>query len=111
VRGIEHFNAGRYFQAHEAWEEGWHPAPEPERDFWQGITQVAVGLTHRQRGNAHGAATLLRRGSKRLKGYGDRHMGLAVGMLAEFASDVADRVEREGTDAPIDVPRIGTDGS
>jgi len=31
ARGIEHFNAGRYFQAHEAWEEGWHPAPEPER--------------------------------------------------------------------------------
>ena len=110
ARGIEHFNAGRYFQAHEAWEEGWHPAPEPERDFWQGITQVAVGLVHRGRGNPHGAATLLRRGAKRLRGYGDTHMGLRVAEIAAFASDAADRIEREGVGAEIDVPAITKDG-
>src|SRR6266540_3374587 len=93
ARGIEHFNAGRYFQAHEAWEEGWHPAPEPERDFWQGITQVAVGLVHRGRGNAHGAATLLRRGARRLQNYGDVHLGVPVGKLARFAFMTADRIE------------------
>jgi len=106
ARGIEHFNAGRYFQAHEAWEEGWHPAPEAERDFWQGLTQVAVGLTHRLRGNAHGAATLLRRGARRLGGYGETHMGLPVGAISKFAADAADRVEKEGVEAPIDVPPI-----
>jgi predicted metal-dependent hydrolase len=106
ARGIEHFNAGRYFQAHEAWEEGWHPAPEPERDFWQGLTQVAVGLTHRLRGNAHGSATLLRRGAKRLSGYGTTHMGVPVGEISKFAADAADRVEREGVEAPIEVPPI-----
>jgi uncharacterized protein len=106
ARGIEHFNAGRYFQAHEAWEEGWHPAPEAERDFWQGLTQIAVGLTHRLRGNAHGAATLLRRGAKRLKSYGDVHMGVPVGTISAFAADAADRVERDGVEAPIDVPAI-----
>ena len=106
ARGIEHFNAGRYFQAHEAWEEGWHPAPEPERDFWQGITQVAVGLTHRLRGNPHGAVTLLRRGARRLKPYGDEHMGIPTGEIASFASDAADRIEREGVDAPIEAPTI-----
>jgi predicted metal-dependent hydrolase len=106
ARGIEHFNAGRYFQAHEAWEEGWHPAPEPERDFWQGLTQVAVGLTHRLRGNAHGAATLLRRGARRLGGYGETHMGLPVRAISKFAADAADRVEKEGVEAPIEVPPI-----
>jgi uncharacterized protein len=106
ARGIKHFNAGRYFQAHEAWEEGWHPAPEPERDFWQGLTQVAVGLTHRLRGNAHGSATLLRRGAKRLSGYGTTHMGLPVAEISAFAADAADRVERDGVEAPIDVPTI-----
>jgi predicted metal-dependent hydrolase len=105
-RGIEHFNAGRYFQAHEAWEEGWHPSPEPERDFWQGLTQVAVGLTHRLRGNAHGAATLLQRGAEKLAKYGTKHMGLAVDKISRFASDAADRIERDGVDAPIDVPPI-----
>jgi hypothetical protein len=106
ARGIEHFNAGRYFQAHEAWEEGWHPAPELERDFWQGLTQVAVGLTHRQRGNPHGAATLLRRGARRLGHYGETHMGVPVGMISTFAADAADRVERDGVDAPIEIPSI-----
>lgn len=106
ARGIEHFNAGRYFQAHEAWEEGWHPAPEPERDFWQGLTQVAVGLVHRGRGNAHGAVTLLRRGARRLQGYGETHMGVPVAMVAAFAADAADRIEREGLAAPVDVPVI-----
>ena len=106
ARGIEHFNAGRYFQAHEAWEEGWHPAPERERDFWQGITQVAVGLVHRGRGNAHGATTLLRRGGRRLQSYGDTHMGVPVGALSRFAFETADRIERNGVDAPIEVPTI-----
>lgn len=105
-RGIAHFNAGRYFQAHEAWEEGWHPSPEPERDFWQGLTQVAVGLTHRQRGNAHGAATLLRRGAKRLRTYGPEHMGVAIASLAEFADRAADRIEDDGVEAALETPIV-----
>jgi uncharacterized protein len=105
-RGIDHFNAGRYFQAHEAWEEGWHPAPEPERDFWQGITQLAVGLVHRGRGNGHGAATLLRRGARRLQHYGETHMGIPVAALADFGFAAADRIERDGVDSPIEVPPI-----
>lgn len=111
ARGIAHFNAGRYFQAHEAWEEGWHPAPEPERDFWQGITQVAVGLVHRGRGNAHGATTLLRRGGQRLQGYGAQHMGLRTGDIARFAFETADRIERHGVDTPIEVPQIEKEGA
>jgi uncharacterized protein len=106
ARGLEHFNAGRYFQAHEAWEEGWHPAPEPERDFWQGITQLAVGLVHRGRGNAHGATTLLRRGAQRLQNYGEEHMGLRTGELSRWGLDTADRIEKHGVDTPIEVPTI-----
>lgn len=105
-RGIEHFNAGRYFQAHEAWEEGWHPAPEPERDFWQGLTQVAVGLTHRQRGNRHGCVTLLRRGARRLAPYGEVFRGIPTGRIARFAADAAARIEREGLGAPVEPPMI-----
>lgn len=105
-RGIEHFNDGRFFQAHEAWEEAWHIAPEDERDFWQGITQVAVGLTHRLRGNARGAVTLLRRGVRRLERYGATYRGIPAGALASFAADAADRIERDGAGVPIEPPTL-----
>jgi uncharacterized protein len=106
VFGIEQFNAGRYFQAHEIWEEAWHPAPEPERDFWQGLIQIAVGLTHRQRGNAHGASTLLRRGAARLRDYGETHRGIPCARLVAFAEEASDRIEREGLNAQFDVPKL-----
>jgi hypothetical protein len=49
----------------------WKAAPEVERDLWQGLAQLAVGLTHRARGNQHGARTLLLRGAARIERYAD----------------------------------------
>lgn len=102
--GIEHFNAGRFFQAHEAWETAWHPSPEPERDFWQGITQIAVGFTHHGRGNPTGAITLLRRGAVRIEAYGEIHRGLPCLALAAQARAAADAIEVDGTNAPVRAP-------
>jgi Tfp pilus assembly protein PilF len=51
----------RPFAAHEVLEEAWKSGPEVERDAWQGLAQLAVALTHRQRGNEAGAAALLER--------------------------------------------------
>ncbi|MGH3409474.1 MAG: DUF309 domain-containing protein, partial [Streptosporangiaceae bacterium] len=63
-------DAGRPFHAHEVLEASWKAAPEAERDLWQGLAQLAVGLTHARRGNAAGAAALLRRGAARVSRYG-----------------------------------------
>jgi hypothetical protein len=60
---------GRPFHAHEVLEASWKAAPPQERDLWQGLAQIAVGLTHARRGNAQGAAALLRRGADRVAGY------------------------------------------
>jgi hypothetical protein len=54
---------GRPFGAHEVLEASWKAAPPAERDLWRGLAQLCVGLTHLQRGNAVGAARLLRRGA------------------------------------------------
>ena len=59
-------NQGLAFNAHEVFEAAWKNGPEDERSLWQGLAQLAVGITHLQRGNRDGAATLLRRGSARL---------------------------------------------
>ena len=63
---------GRPFHAHEVLEAAWKSAPPCERDLWQGLAQIAVGLTHARRGNAHGAAALLRRGAQRIRSHQDQ---------------------------------------
>src|SRR5207248_11344039 len=60
------FNAGEYFEQHELLEELWRAEPGPIRELYQGILQVGVGLYHLERGNYHGATTLLDRGLRRL---------------------------------------------
>ena len=62
-------DAGRPFQAHEVLEEMWKAAAPAERNLWQGLAQLAVGLTHALRGNRPGAVALLRRGAERLEPY------------------------------------------
>ena len=57
---------GRPFHAHEVLEAAWKNRPDCERMLWQGLAQLAVGITHVQRGNVKGAISLLRRASNRL---------------------------------------------
>ncbi len=91
-------DSGRAFRAHEVLEASWKAAPAAERDLWQGLAQVAVGLTHAQRGNARGAAALLRRGGQRVAGYADGPPPHAVeaAQVARFAADLADLIDRDG---------------
>jgi hypothetical protein len=90
-------DSGRAFRAHEVLEASWKAAPPAERDLWQGLAQVAVGLTHAQRGNARGAAALLRRGGRRVAGYaGSAPHGIEAAGIARFAADLADHIERDG---------------
>ena len=92
-------DSGRAFRAHEVLEASWKAAPARQRELWKGLAQVAVGLTHAQRGNARGAVALLRRGGQRVAGYAaDPPYGIAAEQVARFAADLADRIERDGLD-------------
>jgi len=55
LRGIEHFNMGRYFDAHEVWEEIWLRSTGDTKVFYQMLIQAAVALHHYERGNSRGA--------------------------------------------------------
>ena len=60
---------GRPFAAHEALEVRWKSCPDEERELWQGLAQLCVGLTHQARGNAVGASRLVDRAAGRLEAY------------------------------------------
>ena len=77
------------FHAHEILEGTWKAAAEDERDLWQGLAQLAVGLTHVLRGNRAGAATLVRRGRSRIEGYaGHPPYGIDVPGLLDWADNL-----------------------
>lgn len=59
---------GLAFNAHEVLEAAWKNGPAAEKPLWQALAQLAVGITHVQRGNVAGATALLRRASQRLAG-------------------------------------------
>jgi uncharacterized protein len=104
---------GRPFHAHEVLEAAWKSGPPDERDLWQGLAQIAVGLTHARRGNARGAAALLRRGTERVRaGWahgGSQPYGMDLPAVLAASDDLAARIERHGLDGipPADLsPRL-----
>jgi hypothetical protein len=82
-------DAGRAFSAHEILEARWKSCPPPERELWQGLAQLCVGVTHAQRGNRVGAERLLRRGAGRLARYVGPAYGVDAGALARWAEAAA----------------------
>ena len=120
---------GRPFHAHEVLEAAWKTAPPGERDLWQGLAQIAVGLTHARRANARGAVALLRRGAQRVRAHQDQPKppapereqheppgperdqpyGMDIPAVLAAADDLAARIERHGLDdlPPADLtPRL-----
>ncbi len=90
---------GRPFFAHDVLEARWKAAPAQERDLWQGLAQVCVGLTHLQRGNGVGGVRLLRRGAGRLDGWAGPAYDVDVATVVRTARAHADAVEA-GRDGP-----------
>ena len=92
--------AGRPFHAHEVLESAWKTGPPGERELWQGLAQIAVGLTHARRGNARGAITLLRRGTQRVQACqpSPSPYGMDITAFLAAADDLAARIEEHGLD-------------
>src|SRR5271170_3529742 len=89
-RGIAHFNARRFFEAHEVWEELWLIGPEPEKTFLQGLIQLAAACHHHSRGNLRGTHSLLAAGLAKLGRFPDDHHGIALAELRAQAEKWAE---------------------
>src|SRR5579863_1513197 len=96
-RGIAHFNARKFFEAHEVWEEIWLVEFEPEKTFLQGLIQIAAAYHHYGRGNPSGTESLLASGIVKLTRFPADHRGLAIGELRAIAKQWA-RMLGEGKD-------------
>lgn len=86
---------GLAFHAHEVLEAAWKHAPDDERGMWQGLAQLAVGITHVQRGNTAGAGSILARAADHLEEVeGPARHGIDIDGLIGYARTLIDDLAR-----------------
>jgi uncharacterized protein len=95
LAGILFFNERDFFEAHEVWETLWMESVAPDRRFYQGLIQAAVGLFHFDNGNLRGAVKLYRTSHAYMEGLPSPYLGLDIEafwkkMAACFAPLLAD---------------------
>jgi predicted metal-dependent hydrolase len=105
AHGLRLFNAGHYFEAHEALEEAWNAESGRVRDLYRGILQIAVAYLHITRGNYNGAVKVHDRSQKWMKDWPDICRGIHVGQLRRDAQTVIDEVQRLGINRIADFDR------
>jgi len=82
-RGVEAFNAGEFFHAHEIWEALWLETIGPEKILLQGLVQIAAGYAKVESGLHRGAVKLLARGLERVRQYSPAASSLRLGPFVE----------------------------
>lgn len=96
AEGLRLFNAGEYFEAHEALEAAWNEEKGKVRDLYRGILQIAVVYLHIRRGNYNGAVKVYGRSQKWMKGWPAMCRGIQVEELRRDAAVVMQDVLKLG---------------
>jgi predicted metal-dependent hydrolase len=105
--GIFFFNEGRYFDAHETWEEMWREQNGDLRLFLQGLVQAAVALHHLSARNLVGARAQLRKSIEKLDQFAPDEAGIDVAKLRQQLRQVLERVD-VATPSTVRIIRLRT---
>jgi uncharacterized protein len=88
IRGLEEFNRGEYFEAHEHLEAAWMADESLGRDLYRAVLQVAVAYYQITRHNYRGAAKMFLRLRQWIDPLPDTCRGIDVARLREDARQV-----------------------
>lgn len=89
------FNAGKFWEAHEAWEQIWQRHDEPWRFFVQGLIQVAAAHHQLKRGIRHGVIKHLKNALVKLDVAPPDFAGLALGAFRDYLHALLGRIEND----------------
>jgi len=98
IKGMELFNAGEYWLAHEQLEEAWKEETGAVRELYRSVLQVAVVYLHITRGNYIGAVKVHRKVQKWITPWPDVCRGIEIGRLRRDLETVVAEVKRLGPD-------------
>lgn len=110
LRGIDLFNHGYYWEAHEAWEAGWHAMHRtgPVADMLKALIRMAAAGVKLREPVEHAARSHARKGAALFRAIADdqgddRFMGLSLRGLVSFADAVAAGTMGQVDDRDLDV--------
>lgn len=109
LKGIDEFNQRLFFECHETLEEIWQEDHGPDRNFYQGIIQIAAGYFKWEQGVPAGAMKLWRLGLEKLEFYRPVHLGIDVDAFVETVKDDLRKLEEtaQGVREPsLNIPTI-----
>lgn len=101
-QGVEQFNQQEFYACHDTLEALWMEALEPQRQFYQGILQIAVACYHLSNLNWRGAVVLLGEGSRRLGDYQPIHEGIDVSGLMAQSIELLQALQQAGPEQVAD---------
>jgi predicted metal-dependent hydrolase len=104
LEGLTHFNAERFWHAHESWESLWLEAVTDVRQYLQGLIQLAAAYHHVQRGTTRGAGRLFDAALRRLEAFPNPHLGLDRSAAVAAAQRDRQRLARGENAGPF--PRL-----
>ena len=88
IKGLQQFNRGEYYEAHETLEEAWNDDDTPGRELYRAILQVAVAYLQIERRNYRGAIKMLLRLRQWIDPLPDICRGVDVAQLRRDANKI-----------------------
>ena len=96
IQGLELFNQGHYFEAHEALEAAWRDEKGPLRELYRGVLQVGVVYLHITRHNYPGAIKVHQRCMKWLQPWPETCRGIPIGQIRRDLESVMTALKELG---------------
>ncbi|HVR41288.1 MAG TPA: DUF309 domain-containing protein [Thermoanaerobaculia bacterium] len=105
-RGVHLFNAHEFWHAHEAWEEVWLRSHGEEKQFLQGLIQLAAAYHHIKRDTPRGAGRLFDAALRRMSGTPDNFFGIDRREAVEAATRHREILARGGRVEIEEAPKL-----
>lgn len=104
--GIWLFNARRFWEAHEAWEQDWLAAGGDPKRFLQGLIQLAAAYHHAQRGTFRGGVRLFDMALEKLDAFPPGYAGVDREDAVAAAREHRTRIARGERIATEELPKL-----
>lgn len=97
-QGVDQFNQQDFYACHDTLEAIWINAPPADKNFYQGILQIAVALYHLSNANWRGAVILMGEGVNRLRAYPADYGAIDVDALMTSTAMLLKQLQQLGAE-------------